>query len=423
MKRYVTIAEYGRMTGLAYPTIKNACETGQLKAIRTEAGYWKIDTDNTENTDTDGTEDPDDSDETHEDDHSDEEDEEDFDPEIDDIYKVLLPTNATLDFTLDPMGLSYLSDNDQGMTLEELKNRPWSGRIDFQNDTLIIINESSFDLLVYLDIAITGDAIAKSSPALVNVPAPDSSDDTNPNIFIGMEIFDVYNASDNNVEVIIKNEHDTGRRPALFVLKKAEYIVTQEDDGTYSHKMVEGTGSGIKLLFGGVCNPHGDWSDFIASSSYSTPESSVGIHAVYTIGKVDDSYSFVPGAHGLVDNGISYISPHSPIETAGFIYDNHLIESITDTDYAELATMTAHIAIPQGEIITNIPFDFSGFTIESFIIYNDYNILPSYVPFYDENRLEIYFSIWPEGGPEGYDIWIKLSNANWYALWVTIVPP
>ena len=44
MKRFVPIAEYQRMTGLSYPTIKNALDTGQLKGIRTESGHWKIDT-------------------------------------------------------------------------------------------------------------------------------------------------------------------------------------------------------------------------------------------------------------------------------------------------------------------------------------------------------------------------------------------
>ena len=44
MKRFVAIAEYQRISGLSYPTIKNALETGQLKGVRTEAGHWKIDT-------------------------------------------------------------------------------------------------------------------------------------------------------------------------------------------------------------------------------------------------------------------------------------------------------------------------------------------------------------------------------------------
>ena len=43
-KRYVPIAEYQRMTGLSYPTVKNALETGQLNGIQTEAGHWKVDT-------------------------------------------------------------------------------------------------------------------------------------------------------------------------------------------------------------------------------------------------------------------------------------------------------------------------------------------------------------------------------------------
>ena len=43
MKRYVAIAEYQRKTGLSYPTIKNALESGQLIGIKTEAGHWKVD--------------------------------------------------------------------------------------------------------------------------------------------------------------------------------------------------------------------------------------------------------------------------------------------------------------------------------------------------------------------------------------------
>ena len=43
-KRFVTIAEYQRITGLSYQTVKNALDTGQLKGVRTEAGHWKVDT-------------------------------------------------------------------------------------------------------------------------------------------------------------------------------------------------------------------------------------------------------------------------------------------------------------------------------------------------------------------------------------------
>ena len=48
-KRYVTIAEYQRQTGLSYQTIRRACESGELKTIKTTAGHFKIDTADTGN--------------------------------------------------------------------------------------------------------------------------------------------------------------------------------------------------------------------------------------------------------------------------------------------------------------------------------------------------------------------------------------
>ena len=42
-KRFVTIAEYSRLSGLSYPTIKAALERGDLRGVRTEANFWKID--------------------------------------------------------------------------------------------------------------------------------------------------------------------------------------------------------------------------------------------------------------------------------------------------------------------------------------------------------------------------------------------
>ena len=42
-KRYVSVAEYQRMTGLSYPTVKKAITSGELKAVKTEAGHYRID--------------------------------------------------------------------------------------------------------------------------------------------------------------------------------------------------------------------------------------------------------------------------------------------------------------------------------------------------------------------------------------------
>ena len=43
-KRYVTMAEYQRMSGLSYPTVKKALESGAIKGVKTECGHWRVDT-------------------------------------------------------------------------------------------------------------------------------------------------------------------------------------------------------------------------------------------------------------------------------------------------------------------------------------------------------------------------------------------
>ena len=52
MKQYVPIVEGQRKTGLSYKTLKYAAETGQIPAIKTESGQWKICVTDTSNVDT-----------------------------------------------------------------------------------------------------------------------------------------------------------------------------------------------------------------------------------------------------------------------------------------------------------------------------------------------------------------------------------
>jgi len=44
-KRYINVAEFQRLTGLSRPTIEHGCLTGQIRAIKTETGQWRIDAD------------------------------------------------------------------------------------------------------------------------------------------------------------------------------------------------------------------------------------------------------------------------------------------------------------------------------------------------------------------------------------------
>ena len=43
-KRFVTVAEYQRMHGLGYATVMHMIKTGQVKAIETESGKYRVDT-------------------------------------------------------------------------------------------------------------------------------------------------------------------------------------------------------------------------------------------------------------------------------------------------------------------------------------------------------------------------------------------
>ena len=52
MIRFVPVAEYQRISGLSFPTVKHGLETGQLKGIKTEAGHWRVQLDDSGNTDT-----------------------------------------------------------------------------------------------------------------------------------------------------------------------------------------------------------------------------------------------------------------------------------------------------------------------------------------------------------------------------------
>ena len=40
--RFVSIAEYQRLSGLSYPTVKAALEAGELFGVRTSSGHWRI---------------------------------------------------------------------------------------------------------------------------------------------------------------------------------------------------------------------------------------------------------------------------------------------------------------------------------------------------------------------------------------------
>jgi len=213
--------------------------------------------------------------------------------DIDDVISIIIPTTAALDFTLDPLGLSALIEGEPGKTLDELRNGPAAGSVDFHKYTPVVINRSNTDILVDFDFHITGDAVVIGTLEDINEKAEEvpwfyitmtvSKDSVNdPNV----------NADDfiGTIQLLLSNDP----QKVQFVLDKADYNVF----ANLTYALIESSGGGTQLLFEGGCNPFGDWLDFVPRGVLE-----IGINAVFSFSKPDGNEVFVNQdlAYGLVD--------------------------------------------------------------------------------------------------------------------------
>ena len=184
--------------------------------------------------------------------------------DVDDVVKIIIPTDAALNFTLDPMGLSALTDGGEGMTLEQLRSGPAAGSVNFNKFTPVVINESTFKVLVDFDVKITGDVVAVDELAKVNPVGPPRSEDAN--LFIGMSVSknSVTNLSANEDTFVGSKQLDLDKtgKTVEFRLDEAEYLVRLVGGKYVYEKNPAKEGFGTQLLFEGLCNPYGDWADF-----------------------------------------------------------------------------------------------------------------------------------------------------------------
>ena len=350
-------------------------------------------------------------------------------PDLDDVFRIIIPTNTMLDFTLDPMGLSILTDGGPGMTLEEMRNSPAAGRVHFNDYTPVVVNESTFEVLVNFDAMLTGDTIVVESPAEVNTGTPSVHDDNDPNLYIGMRVSAVpvnqsatASSFNGTVEFPITNDNQEFQ----FVLEKGTYLV-KNVSGDYIYEFVENSGKGTQLYFSGRCNPYGDWSSFIDTTE-ATKTSLIGITAIFTFKEFEGSFDYIPGTYRMVrpDSWTPPDVPPTEPGDFGFIYGDVLEQVNYRNVYPELVQMQAQVET-YAQSGVRIPFNFDGHEdiIERIAWYNNPTVfIPTrdYVPLYNENTIVIDFTGWPVGGPEGYNIWIKLTNGWWYILWVVIQP-
>ena len=335
--------------------------------------------------------------------------------EVDDIVKVIVPTSSKLDFTLDPLGLYTLEEGGAGKSMDELKASPQAGSVDFYGNTPVVINASSFDLLVKLDMMVTGDAALVPTAASAR-----RMDDDKPYLFINMKasrdaVLDP--AADASTFVgTVERVLEAINRQVLFMLEKAVYTVSLvEDEYIFELTTIK---SGTQLLFGGACNPYGNWIEFVDTDVPATNK--VGINAVFTFEKATGTYLTDPNAHGLVT---TWLPPDEP-DGVGFRFgENGLVEYPEGPNYGYLlATQRAHMTVHAGPGVF-IPFNFGNYEPASDILPNHHNDAYFTTFTFDETGFTADFSRWMPGGPEAFTLWIKITNDKYYALWVTVVEP
>jgi hypothetical protein len=196
------------------------------------------------------------------------------------VYSVLLPTSANLDFTLDPLGLLDVAPGES----KDLSALP-SGKI--ISDTIVgVLNKSSVDIELTIGLKITGDATVVAAEA-------DADDDTDNNVFMAVRPSKIV-IDDSMIGTLSKPGatlasgaagafplNDTGY-VLNFLLGKAAYVVTNTDgERTYDYKTGVANGVGTAITFEGAVNPTADWSAYAAGTK------SVGLAAVFSFEKAD----------------------------------------------------------------------------------------------------------------------------------------
>jgi len=276
--------------------------------------------------------------------------------DVPDVIRVIIPTDAALDFTLDPLGLSALREGGPGMTLDELREGPNAGAVDFNKYTPVVINESTEKVLVEFNVHIDGDAVPVASEALVNPATP--TDDAN--LFIGMSV-----SADSVSDVLADEDTFAGTKQLAltdsaqtvsFVLDEAEYLVYLKG-GEYVYEMNdEKDGFGTQLLFEGYCNPYGDWKDFMnipatlaKGAVYTYAGLKPFVDAITVAGTIEiggqafDKVAATPGANEFVDADGLIVALNTHFDgTAVFAWNvNALVATTVATgvaaDFAALA--------------------------------------------------------------------------------------
>jgi len=217
-----------------------------------------------------------------------------------DIYSAIIPTTNSFNFQLDPLGLLDIDEGDSAL-LKDLKG----GGVHMASPARVI-NNSAYDLKVSVALTVTTEGTGPTAPVIVPYGADDTATiaavtaDTAPNILL-------YAAPANGRIINTTTPFTAGPSgyvlgssalDLVFVLGAADYTITNTA-GVFSAAVVANTGHGSAITLGGLCNPRADWKDFVGA----TPDSEVGVAAVFTLAKAtvtESETAPVTGFYGLI---------------------------------------------------------------------------------------------------------------------------
>lgn len=271
-------------------------------------------------------------------------------------YKVTLPTANALQFTVDPYGLLKIASGGS-LSLEDLSN---SGEIATASGSgALIKNQSSVPVTVSMKL------YAEDSSNKINFMSTGENVVTGSgtNMFLALIPSSVkagavasYAAASFAIPVVATGSAGT-EADAKFKLDKAKYEVV-ENSGKFTIQLASGSANYDATVFkvGGVANPGGDWSPFIASGSAATL--SLGVVFDYKQAEDTDVINESAGVYGLVSGSAANITDKMGSTSSEPISGSKMIESEIDgIDYDVTEFSVSHdyvISINDGRTVTAV---------------------------------------------------------------------
>jgi hypothetical protein len=244
------------------------------------------------------------------------------------IYAVTLPTDDSLNFTIDPQGLLDIPD-EGSIDIDKL-----GGGTIVPDAEAIIINDSAVSLKVSVDLNAVLGGEYEEPDAPVFIDYDDSTEKTVTSVNAGTAnnvlLYAVPSSADiataETQYVASANGYIFDVEPIAlnFVLGAAKYTVAN-NDGSYTPSATANTGHGTGIMLGGYVNKFADWSAYVDGyvQGAGPVAKSIGVKAVFTFDKADSEAltafadNPVEGIPGLTEPDVDMLALTPP--EPGFI--------------------------------------------------------------------------------------------------------